>query len=300
MTLNTFVQTLARRWYLTVLGILLTVGVCIWVAAIVPPTYEARANVLLLPPESSVSTGGNPYLQLGGLTQVVDVLAKALSSQAMTDQVGQQHPSATFIAESDFTTSGPILVLTADDRTAAATRAVLGELNKAVPSSLEKLQSGLGIARRAQITSMVLTIDDEPTPIQKTRIRVLVASAAIGLIGTALLVGLTDGMIRRRRLRRTGVELPKGHERGAETSAELRAAKLTTQQDLAELALQPGANGSQASNGAVAQHLNGSTIAPTSRQNGSTRVTEATVQAEPTKSPGVKRSSVRMRPSRRS
>lgn len=193
-----FVRTLVRRWYLTIAGLLLTVALCVVATAVVKPTYEATASVLLLPPATSVGVGGNPYLQLGGLTQVVDVLARALATREMGDTVTAKDSRAQYTAAADVTTRGPILLLTATAPTGASSLSVLDTLLRQAPATLAGLQTDLSIAARSQITSMVLIRDTEPTPIQKTRIRILVAVAALGIVLTIFGVALLDALFTRR------------------------------------------------------------------------------------------------------
>lgn len=193
-----FVRTMVQRWYLTLAGLLLTATLCVVASTVIKPTYEATASVLLLPPATSVGVGGNPYLQLGGLTQVVDVLARALATREMGNTVTAQDSRAEYTAAADVTTRGPILLLTATAPTAASSLTVLDTLLRQAPATLAGLQSDLNIAARSQITSMVLIRDADPTPIQKTRVRVLVALAAFGIVLTVLGVALLDALLSRR------------------------------------------------------------------------------------------------------
>ena len=74
-----------------------------------PPTYEAKASILMLPPQSTVEEGGNPYLQLANLEQVVDVMTRALNSQSTVAATAEAAPTGTYEVEPDYTSSGPIL-----------------------------------------------------------------------------------------------------------------------------------------------------------------------------------------------
>jgi hypothetical protein len=201
-----FVRTMARRWYLTVVGLLLTVAICLIGSAVVKPTYEATASILLLPPATSVGAGGNPYLQLGGLTQVVDVLSRALATRDMSSRITAADPKGEYTAAADVTTRGPILLLTATAPTSAGSLLVLDTLIRQAPTTLTGLQTDLNIAARSQITSMVLIRDSEATPIQKTRIRVLVAIAALGVVLTAFGIALLDALLTRRAGQGHGVQ----------------------------------------------------------------------------------------------
>ena len=191
--------SLLRRWYLTLVGLIATAGLCVGALNVVPPSYELKANVVLLPPASSVEPGANPYLQLDGLNTVVDVLTRALRSQEMVDLVHQTAPTAEYTVAQDFTTNSPIIVVTVTDSTSVATRATLNMVLEQVPSTLKELQDPLKIASNSQVTSMVLTKDEEPTTIGKTRLRIAIVVVGLGLAVTVLLVALIDGLVARRR-----------------------------------------------------------------------------------------------------
>lgn len=204
MVLRDVASALRRRWYLTVVGLLATAGLCLVTMRLVPPTYEATASVVLLPPASSVAAGGNPYLQLGGLEQVADVTARALSSQDAVARVAGMAPDGTYEVIRDLTTSGPILLVTVEGKTSRATLATLKAVTDMVPPTLKSLQSSLSIATPSQIISSVLTSDKYPESVKKSTIRALIVAAGVGLVGTAAVVALTDSWLLRRRYRRSG------------------------------------------------------------------------------------------------
>jgi len=202
MYLRDLKASLLRRWYLVVLGLLLTAGLCAAAYKVVPATYQAEASVVLLPPSISVVEGGNPYLYLGGLGQALDVLTRALQSDNAQKPITEAHPDATYTALPDRTTTGPILLVTVEGPTSEETLATLQAILDSVPPALANLQEQLAIPAGSRITSMNLAVDDEPTKIQKDRTRALLAAAAVGLVGTILLTGLLDGLLTSRRTRK--------------------------------------------------------------------------------------------------
>ena len=54
-----------RRWYVIVLGVLLTAGATYLVYDASEPTYEISGTAVLLPGSSTVPDGGNGFLYLG-------------------------------------------------------------------------------------------------------------------------------------------------------------------------------------------------------------------------------------------
>ena len=200
MFLRDVIASLARRWYLTLAGLLATAGLAFVALQLVPPVWESKASVVLLPPKSTVEPGENPYLQLSGLAPTLDLLVVSLGDQRMTQLIKSVSPSAEYTAEADTTSSGPVIVVTAHDRTPAGSLAVRDKLVEQIPLKLTELQDDLTIPSRALITSTVVTKDMEPEIVGKDQLRALVVAVGAGIVGTALLVGLIDGYLTRRRL----------------------------------------------------------------------------------------------------
>src|SRR5687768_12280847 len=103
MFLRDVVAALARRWYLTLAGLLVTAGLAVVALQLVPPAWESKGSVVLLPPKSAVERGGNPYLQLDGLAPTLDLLVVSLSDQRMQQSIRSLSPSADYTVEADTT-----------------------------------------------------------------------------------------------------------------------------------------------------------------------------------------------------
>jgi hypothetical protein len=202
MFLRELRRSLLRRWYLVLAGFAAT-GVLAWLTfGMVSPTYQARANLILLPPESSVEPGGNPYLYLGGLDQALDVLVRALNSGATSDPILESFPEAGYQVARDASTSGPIVLVEVAGSSEQSTLAALDAVLEALPTTLAGLQEQLDVPPASQITSQPLTVDTEPEVSQKSRVQAVGAVAAAGLAGTVMLTGLVDGMLAGRGRRR--------------------------------------------------------------------------------------------------
>ena len=87
MVLSDMLRSLLRRWYIVVLGVILTVAGVYGAYTVTPVTYSATSTVVLLPPEKSVKDGDNPYLYLGGLGQALNVLVITMNSAASQEEV---------------------------------------------------------------------------------------------------------------------------------------------------------------------------------------------------------------------
>jgi hypothetical protein len=204
MYLRDLGASLLRRWYLVILGLILTVGACFATVKLVPPTYEAQATVLLLPPTKTVGEGGNPYLFLGALNQALDILVRTVNTDSARAPLEEQFPDVSFAAERDGTTSAPIMVIKSVGDTPNETVLALSVLLDSVPPKLAALQDPLAVPVDSRISSTNLAADDSATKDTKSQTRALVAMGAVCLTLTILLTGLLDRALASRRLRRKG------------------------------------------------------------------------------------------------
>lgn len=190
--------SLARRPFLVAVCLLATIGLTYVAAGQVKPTYESRADVVLVPPKSAEDPTINRYLSLGGLRQAVDVLTRSLGSDTTLKAVQKVAPQGTFEAQSDATTTAPILIVTTKAATPAQAQAILEAVLEQIPINLRELQDSVNIAKANQITPQRVATDDEPKANHKKQIRAVGAGAAFLLIVSALLVGAVDNRLLRR------------------------------------------------------------------------------------------------------
>lgn len=198
MNLRDLLGAVRRRWYVVVVGFLLTAGLCIGAMKLVPVQYTAASSVLLLPPQSTVGTGGNPYLSLGGLQGAVDVLGRAMiSEQVVTDLTGGS-PDETYTFEADATTSGPLLVLAVKSRSAEGALGLMQSVLDRAPTVLRDLQTEVNAPTESLITMSVISQDSTVEVDRKSQLRALIVVLAVGLALTFFATLLIDTALRRR------------------------------------------------------------------------------------------------------
>ena len=202
MYLAELTASLRRRWYLLVVGLAFTVMGALAMTRMVAPNYEAHASVLLIPPANTTTATGNPYLFLGGLSQAMDVLVRAMNADTARAPIQEAFPGVTFSNERDGTTSSPILIISAVGSDPAPTMKTMAAVMDSVPQELVNLQQPLAVPAGATISSMVLAADTTPTMDRKAQTRALVSVTAVGLVATVLLTGFIDKVVINRRSRR--------------------------------------------------------------------------------------------------
>jgi hypothetical protein len=203
VNVSEFAATLIRRWYLTLVALLSTLGACVGVYSVVPPSYEANASVVLLPPKAGPTAVANPYLALNGLAPVVDVLSGSLNTRATTDEVKATAPGTTYKIGQDPTSSAPMLLLTVTSSDGASSIKVLNLLLREIPTKLADLQRAVQVKSDASITALFVAVDKRPTVVQKARIRLVAAAAVFVLAGSVICIALLDGFLLGRARRRT-------------------------------------------------------------------------------------------------
>ncbi len=226
MRLTQAFRSLLRRWYLTIPGLLATAGLCLFAMNTVPPTYEAKATVLLLPPSKQLPEGANPFLFLGGMQQAAEVLATFLSGDVQHKAFAAKNPTASYAIDLDRTTSGPVLSVTATDRTSDGALSATAEIVAAIPTGLAELEKSASVPDSSSIEILTLAKDEVATQDTKTMIRTVGAVLAAGLLGTLLLVATIDGLLLRRAHRRQEFAVPvatePSHRRFHDIDAEAR------------------------------------------------------------------------------
>lgn len=230
MYLSNLAMMVRRRWILAIVGLGLTAGLAVAGYFVAKPTYQATASILLLPPATTVPAEGNPFLQLGGLDLTVDLLGKALSDQAVTQQIEELSPTAEAEVGADPSSSGPILRIQVQDKSEEAAIEVRDVLVDMAPARLADLQSTVGVDGGNRVTSSVLVVDAVAEPVGRDRLVGAVIGGFIGLGLSLILLAVVDNVLLRREARRAGrrpVDAdgsdPDGDEGGSQSADESSA-----------------------------------------------------------------------------
>lgn len=198
------IRALGRRWYVVLVGAIVTAGLTVGAYVTTPPEYNARALVLLLPSEVAVGEGGNPFLTLGGLEQPAGILVAYFSSAPAREDVKQQSPTAQYVVGIDDSTRGPVIAIDVTDTSAQKTLDTLAFIADRIPVELAALQEQVDTPADAVITSIPLTVDEKAERAMGATIRMMIAALVVGITATCITAFALDGLLRRRQLRRSG------------------------------------------------------------------------------------------------
>lgn len=202
MYLRDLMAGLRRRWYVVIAGLLLTAYGTWTVFSMVPLTYQARASVMLMPPDDTTPEGGNPFLNLSGMAPARDVLTRRVDADIVRLPIEDAFPDVEYVIYADSTTSGPMILAEVRDPDEAETMQVLDRLRTELRDELEQMQVDLGVPAVARIQLTEVAVDQEAEEDASTRLQLTVAAAGVGAVITVLLAGFIDGLVLGRRARR--------------------------------------------------------------------------------------------------
>ena len=202
MEFTAVVAALLRRWYVVLVGLVMTAGLVYVANDAVPPTYSAAGSVLLLPPGASVADGSNPLLALGGLEQPAALVVAYLAGDEARQAFAEDFPNTTYDIVLDPLSRGPLVLVKVQDpvrgRRDVGPDAVLDTL----PDALTMLQDQVDAPADSRVTSMPLSVDTRPTTERSDSLRALIAAAGVGMVLTLVGAVAFDALAARRRDRR--------------------------------------------------------------------------------------------------
>jgi hypothetical protein len=175
--------------------VLATVALCGVVSETVPVKYQASAELTLMPPASSIDSGGNPYLALGGLKTVVDILVRAMTDDNTVRALLRVGVSNPYVVSPDLNSSGPLVLVTADGSTAKDALAAVRMIETRIPLTLLRLQQRINIPARNLITSATVRSGDKAVAVGSSKTEVLMGTAVAGLMFTLFATILLDAFV---------------------------------------------------------------------------------------------------------
>lgn len=203
---------LLRRWYAVVPVLLVAaLGAC-YVVLFMPPSFEARGQVVLLPPTtaSTAEASSNPYLAFGSSLDITaGVVAESLMSDQTVESLSQVGLRSTYEVGLSSAGNGPVLNVIVTDSNADAAETMLRTLFTRIDQVLVERQAQALAPKGTQITASVVAFTPTPHRLIKSKVRALAALAVLALSGGVLAGSLAEAVATRRRGRvRRGTHEP--------------------------------------------------------------------------------------------
>jgi uncharacterized protein involved in exopolysaccharide biosynthesis len=187
MSLSTIVSIVLRRWPFVLLALVLGFGGGAVAFLSTPRLYEARTELLMLPPTQE-SVGRNPYLALSSsLSQTGAIVAAQVSSPATVERL--QAAGAVLVAVTrnpDF--DAPVIEVLAQGNRPEAADAAVSELTRDFNSQLAAIQQAAEAPAASYIETSVITRTPQPERVLKKAVR-------NGIVGWGLITVLGLGGI---------------------------------------------------------------------------------------------------------
>lgn len=198
------VRALLARWYITVPGLLLALGLAVGSAVILPAPFASTSTVVLIP---AAKKGGNSLLTYDtGISTSAEIVVQAMSDPQIADDLGLVKGRDTLevvngnadakgkITES----SGPFISVTAQSSSPARATALAEQATTRVQQELADLQQSVKVKKQQ---SMNMSPVVSPTPgkrVMSMLLRTVGLSMFLGCVLTLVAVILVDRKIRRR------------------------------------------------------------------------------------------------------
>jgi capsular polysaccharide biosynthesis protein len=184
MDLAEIFRVMRRRWYVLLPGLLLTAGLTVAVALVVPVTYQSQSTVVLLNSQKATRAyDGNPFLSTQtSLTGMADSLARNLNSDASIRALKSRGATGTFEAKLADNAQGPLMWLTVtgtDESSVLASDRILTAYAK---ERLEAFQEQQSVDKNAMIRMMTIVASQNPVAQTKTRLEYMIMAGGAGFV----------------------------------------------------------------------------------------------------------------------
>lgn len=207
MDLGSLVGVLLRRWVVVLLGLVMTVGLSLFLYTSIPPSHQATARILLLLPANAQSSGeveqiGSPFLYLPpGLTVLARVVVSAPASREFLAEMEAKGLTSAFEVGVDFTE--PIISVSVEgqspDRVLATRDAVLD----AIEAELLRVQTEVQTPTQQFAQAKIFATEDTPELLSGSRTRGSLSAVVAGGLVTLLVTLAVDRRIQLLKGRRT-------------------------------------------------------------------------------------------------
>lgn len=193
-------RVMRRRWYVLLPGLLLTAGLTVAVALVVPVTYQSQSTVVLLNSQkATVAYDGNPFLSTQtSLTGMADGLARNLNSDVSVRELKSRGATGTFEAKLADNAQGPLMWLTVTGTDKAAVLASDRILTTYAKDRLEQFQQQQSVAPKAMIRMTTIVPPQNPVAQTKTRLEYMIMAGVLGLVLSLIAVFYVEARRRSR------------------------------------------------------------------------------------------------------
>lgn len=203
MDLLDLLKLVARRWYVAVPIVIVTLAAAVALGSAIQPEYNTTATVILVPPTTSAATPangatpapGNPWLRIGE-TQMAQAVQIAVSSGETRQKVVAAGGDAAY--EITLVTRSSIMTVEISSETNAKALATVEAVTKLISEEVVAQQAKYKPKAGEEISTQVLDAGLNVTPSRSNVLRAQIVVLAIGLLLMAAAVVAYDAFARRK------------------------------------------------------------------------------------------------------
>lgn len=240
MDLGSAVRLLLRRWWVLVVGVVLTLGVTGYFYTQAQPRYQATANMILLlqPDARGAEEAGSPFLYLpNGLITLASIVVVGPESREFRQSLFQQGLTSQF--ELGVQVGSPIISVSVEGTDPANVIATRDKVIEGLQEELAAVQKEEQTPERQIAHTRVYGSEDVPTLLSGDRLRGILVAMAVGGLLTLMVAFAVDRlalMIGARRRRRKEARQTEPSIRHRRRSAPADTADMTTSATVSEFA----------------------------------------------------------------
>jgi hypothetical protein len=196
-------KILRKRWKLTASLFVLTLVATIGALMALPWSYQAQANVLLLPSNTMAKPfGGNLYLAFSyTLTQTANVVQLEVTDDKTGAALAAQGYTASYSVDQAPNATAPVLLVTVTGKNPGLVENTLTGVTKELTAELHTDQAS--VRPDSRITDQVIAFSQTPSRMTSKKSRPVVGVFAGGLVLVIGIPAIIDAIAVRRSTRRS-------------------------------------------------------------------------------------------------
>lgn len=193
---------LRRYWPVTLIGIMVSIGLSVWVVFALPARYDSSRSLLFVPSPTSEDPERplNPFYSYltDSLATAITIISIIVSDDRVADRVAPEGSGIDYWVSPDVTIGAPVLVIEVTAPTPEAADDVADEVSALVAETLASQQKAAGGPESTWITATEISSSLEPERNWRKAVQLAAVSMALGLIATVTLVAMLSKRSRRR------------------------------------------------------------------------------------------------------
>jgi hypothetical protein len=201
MDFGEILRVIRKRWYITLPGVVLALGLTLIAYLVVPTKYESQATLSLInsPRPVTAPGNGNPFLSFeSSLTATADFLARSLGAEETARELKTMGVTEEYTAALADNAMGPFITLTVIGTDRAHVQRSTTILTEYAQRKLRTMQEQSGAPENSMIHAATIIPPQPPEPVIKKKIEVVAGTAGVLLTLTFAATFITESLLRSR------------------------------------------------------------------------------------------------------